>query len=75
MLDSEIDDLQAHFNTLKADVLNSYPDSVDQAPLSNYMLLAAIDALVHVHGDRTAANYHFAWSKAISAPADIPAGV
>jgi len=73
VLDSETDDLQAHFNTLQADVLNSYPDSVDQAALSNYMLLAAIDALVH--GDRTAANYHFAWSKAISAPADIPAGV
>ncbi|MCV7195714.1 DUF5631 domain-containing protein [Mycobacterium angelicum] len=62
VLDSEIDILHEHLATTGAKVLDSYPGNVDAHDVGNWQLLAAIDALTA--GDKTAANYHFAWFQA-----------
>ena len=59
----EIDELRQHFDQIRAEVINGYPDNVDETALRNWILLAAIDALVH--GQRDTANYHLAWFKAL----------
>lgn len=64
VLDKEVELLQTHLQEVSTRVLDSYPDSVDSHDVGNWQLLAAIDALVA--GDRTAANYHFAWFQACS---------
>ncbi|HYB36493.1 MAG TPA: DUF5631 domain-containing protein [Mycobacterium sp.] len=64
VLDLEIEMLRDLLEEVRDRVLNSYPDSVDAAAVGNWQLLAAIDALVE--GDKTGANYHFAWFQALS---------
>ncbi len=67
ILDNEIDVLRQALDTVRNQVLDSYPDNVEAATVGNWQLLAAIDALSS--NDRTGANYHFAWFKALSQPA------
>lgn len=62
VLDSEVDLLREHLDTVATEVLDSYPEHVDPHQVGTWQLLAAIDALVA--GDKTAANYHFAWFRA-----------
>lgn len=62
VLDSEIAILREHLATTSAKVLDSYPGNVDAHDVGNWQLLAAIDALAA--GDKTSANYHFAWFQA-----------
>lgn len=64
VLDSETDLLHQHLRTIANTVLSTYPDSADTTALGNWLLLAAIDALVA--GRRTALNYHFAWFQALT---------
>ncbi|MGH3634248.1 MAG: DUF5631 domain-containing protein, partial [Mycobacterium sp.] len=64
VLDSEIDLLHEHLVTAGEQVLNAYPENLDVAALTNWQLLAAIDALTAA--DSIAANYHFAWFQALS---------
>ncbi|EID09797.1 hypothetical protein MXEN_19895 [Mycobacterium xenopi RIVM700367] len=64
VLDKEIEVLQELLAEFRDRVLDSYPDNVDAATVGNWQLLAAIDALVE--GDKTGANYHFAWFQALS---------
>ena len=66
ILDSEVEMLAAHISRVKDDVLRDYPAS-DNQTVANYMLLAAIAAIVA--DNRTVANYHFAWYQAVTAPA------
>ena len=64
VLDKEIDQLHENMVAVSNRVLDSYPDDVDPHDVGNWQLLAAIDALVA--GDKSAANYHFAWFQACS---------
>jgi hypothetical protein len=64
VLDTEIETLSKLLAETRDRVLEWYPDDVDAATVGNWQLLAAIDALVE--GDRTGANYHFAWFQALS---------
>jgi len=64
VLDKEIDQLHEYLAAISTRVLDSYPDHVDTNDVGNWQLLAAIDALVA--GDKSAANYHFAWFQACS---------
>ena len=63
-LDSEVDLLRDHLATVAAQVMGDYPDHVDAAIVGNWQLLATIDALIK--GEKTAANYHFAWFQALN---------
>lgn len=63
VLDSEITLLREHLAAVSGRVLTSYPDGTDRAALSNWQLLAAIDALAA--GDNGTAHYHFAWFQAL----------
>lgn len=63
-LDSEVELLREHLATVARRVLGDYPDHVDTANVGNWQLLATIDALIK--GEKTAANYHFAWFQALS---------
>lgn len=62
-LDSEVDLLHEHLTAVARQVLGDYPDNVDPAKVGNWQLLATIDALVK--GEKTSANYHFAWFQAL----------
>jgi len=64
LIDAEIQLLDAHLDKLREDVIGSYPDDVDAAAVSNWQLLAAIDALAA--RDPIGANYHFAWFQALN---------
>ncbi|WP_343572797.1 DUF5631 domain-containing protein [Mycobacterium sp.] len=64
LIDVEIQFLDAHLAKLREDVIGSYPDDVDAAAVSNWQLLAAIDALAAK--DPIGANYHFAWFQALN---------
>ncbi len=64
VLDIEMQLLNEHLTKLREDVISSYPENVDAAALSNWQLLAAIDALVVK--DAIGANYHFAWFQALN---------
>lgn len=64
VLDSEIDLLHEHLTEVRKQVLDSYPEHVSGNLVGNWQLLATIDALVD--GDKTTANYHFAWFRALS---------
>ncbi len=64
LIDVEIQLLDAHLAKLREDVIGSYPDDVDAAAVSNWQLLAAIDALAAK--DPIGANYHFAWFQALN---------
>ena len=59
VLESEAEQLHDQLTELADRVLDNYPDTVDADEVSNWQLLAAIEALVV--GDKTAANYHLAW--------------
>jgi len=59
VLESEAEDLHDALAMLADRVLDRYPDNVDADQVGNWQLLAAIEALVA--GDKTVANYHFAW--------------
>lgn len=63
-LDSEVDLLREHLTTVARQVLGDYPDNVDPAKVGNWQLLATIDALIK--GEKTSANYHFAWFQALN---------
>jgi hypothetical protein len=58
----EVEELHQYLDEIGERVLGAYPDEVDRNEVGNWQLLAAIEALVR--GDRTAANYHFAWFQA-----------
>lgn len=58
VLDSEIEMLGQHLQTLAATVLSAYPHA-DPRDIGNWQLLAAIEALAG--GRSAAANYHLAW--------------
>ncbi|HEU0192276.1 MAG TPA: DUF5631 domain-containing protein, partial [Mycobacterium sp.] len=64
VLDSEIDLLHQELAKVRDQVLASYPKNVNRAAVGNWQLLAAIAALTA--GDKRAADYHFAWFKALS---------
>ncbi len=64
LLDVEIQLLDDHLTKLREDVIASYPDDVKAAAVSNWQLLAAIDALAAK--DAIGANYHFAWFQALN---------
>jgi hypothetical protein len=64
LIDVEIQLLDAHLDKLREHVIGSYPDDVDDAAVSNWQLLAAIDALAA--RDPIGANYHFAWFQALN---------
>jgi hypothetical protein len=62
VLDSEVDLLREHLDTVAERVLDAYPEDVDSEEIGNWQLLAAIEALVD--GDKIGANYHLAWFQA-----------
>lgn len=59
VLDSEVDLLHQHLNTISSQVLDGYPDKIDAHAVGNWQLLAAIEALIS--DNKTIANYHLAW--------------
>ncbi|MDC8975464.1 DUF5631 domain-containing protein [Mycobacterium marinum] len=59
--DNEAELLRARASDIHRSVLAAYPHH-DLAEATDWMLLAAIDALID--GNRTAANYHLAWAMA-----------
>ena len=61
-LDSEVQLLRDYLNSISRLVIGKYPDSVNPAQVGNWQLLATIDALIN--GEKTLANYHFAWFQA-----------
>ncbi|MCX2934512.1 DUF5631 domain-containing protein [Mycobacterium sp. CVI_P3] len=63
-LDSEVDLLREHLAAIARHVLTDYPDHVDAAKVGNWQLLSTIDALIK--GEKTGANYHFAWFQAMN---------
>lgn len=63
VLESEIAMLRECVAEIQHSVLNAYPNH-DPAAVGDWMLLAAIDALIDGHG--YLANYHLAWFEAIS---------
>ncbi|GAY17406.1 hypothetical protein MSZK_41320 [Mycobacterium sp. shizuoka-1] len=63
-LDSEVELLREHLANVAIAVLGDYPDRIDAAKVGHWQLLATIDALIK--GEKTAANYHFAWFQALS---------
>jgi hypothetical protein len=65
VVDAELDVLRVHLDTARYQLLAQYPD-VDAALLLNCLLLAATEGIAT--GDRTSANYHFAWFQVLSAP-------
>jgi len=64
LIEVEIQLLDEHLTKLREDVIGSYPDDVEAAAVSNWQLLAAIEALAAK--DPTGANYHFAWFQALN---------
>lgn len=65
--DSELDLLRVHLDTARYQLLAQYPD-IDAALLLNCMLLAATVAVATA--DTVSANYHLAWFRALTTPAD-----
>lgn len=63
VLDSESELLRECVAEIQHSVLNAYPNH-DPAAVGDWMLLAAIEALIDGHG--YLANYHLAWFDAIS---------
>ena len=63
-LESEIDLLDNHLQTIANRVIGDYPDNVDAATVGNWQLLASINALTK--DERICANYHLAWFQAMS---------
>ncbi len=61
-LDSEIQLLRNHLDTVARAVLSQYPDTVNSPQVGDWQLLATIDALIN--DEKTLANYHFAWFQA-----------
>ena len=61
-LDSEVQLLGDYLNSISKLVIAKYPDSLNPAQVGNWQLLATIDALIN--GEKTLANYHFAWFQA-----------
>ena len=61
-LDSEVTLLREHLSTVRRHVLATYPATVSPTEVGNWQLLATIDALIN--GEKTVANYHFAWFQA-----------
>lgn len=69
ILDAEVDMLGQHLSTVRGEIMANYPDHT-QSAVENYMLLAAINALIA--GDNRSANYHFAWFQALGVPSASP---
>ncbi len=67
--EEEIDLLRVHLDTARYQLLAQHPN-VDPALLLNCLLLAATEGAVT--GDAISANYHLAWFRKLSAPADCP---
>lgn len=65
ILETEIEELRVHLETVWLQLLAQYPD-VDHTVLLNCLLLAATEGIAT--GDRLTANYHFAWYQALNAP-------
>ncbi|GBE64046.1 hypothetical protein MFM001_05080 [Mycobacterium sp. MFM001] len=65
VLETEIDELRAHLETVWLQLVAQYPE-VDHAVLLNCLLLAATEGIAT--GDRLTANYHFAWYQALNTP-------
>ncbi len=65
VVDAELDVLRVHLDTARYSLLAQYPD-IDPALLLNCLLLAATEGIAA--GDRTSANYHFAWFQVLSTP-------
>ncbi|MET0702851.1 MAG: DUF5631 domain-containing protein [Mycobacterium sp.] len=65
VVEAELDVLRVHLDTVRYQLLARYPD-VEPSVVLNCMLLAATEAIACA--DQTAANYHFAWFVALSAP-------
>lgn len=63
VLDNEIELLRGCIAEIQHSVLNAYPQH-DLAAVGDWMLLAAIEALIDGH--EYLANYHLAWFAAIS---------
>jgi hypothetical protein len=61
-LDSEAGLLRDFLAAVSHAVMASYPTNVDSDQVANWQLLATIDALIN--GEKTLANYHFAWFQA-----------
>lgn len=61
-LESEIQYLREHTDAIAVSVLRGYPDEVNTAHVGNWQLMACTIALVN--GERSCANYHFAWFQA-----------
>ncbi len=61
---NELELLHNALSTVRDQVLDAYPNVVNAAAVSNWQLLAAIDALAN--GDKIGANYHFAWFQALN---------
>lgn len=59
MVESEVDLLQEHLNSIERSVLSRYPSQVDTDLVGHWQLLATIDALIR--NRTTCAHYHFAW--------------
>ena len=64
VVDNEIEFLRQHLAVLRDKVLDSYPDDIDAATVSNWQLLASINSLAAA--DTIGANYHFAWFQALN---------
>jgi hypothetical protein len=64
VVDNEVEFLRQHLAVLRDKVLDSYPDDIDAATVSNWQLLASINSLAA--DDTTGANYHFAWFQALN---------
>lgn len=65
VVEAELDILRVHLDTVRYQLLARYPD-IEPAVLLNCLLLAATESIAS--GDLAAANYHFAWFKALTAP-------
>ena len=70
LVEVEVQLLDEHLTKIREEVIASYPDDVDAAAVSNWQLLAAIDALAAK--DSIGANYHFAWLCPTAARASPP---
>jgi Family of unknown function (DUF5631)/Family of unknown function (DUF5632) len=64
VVDNEVEFLRQHLAVLRDKVLDSYPDDIDVATVSNWQLLASINSLAAE--DSIGANYHFAWFQALN---------
>ncbi len=63
LLDSEVNQLRGHLESVGHRVIAGYPDTVNIADVGDWQLLATIEALVD--RESVSAHYHFAWFEAL----------